>query len=108
MTDRLYYHDSYLTEFRARVVETSPDRLRIYLDRTAFYPTSGGQPFDIGKLGAVNVREVVDEDGRIAHQISAPLEAGPPSSTKRGCILAVCNKGSVAKSASCSCIGSRS
>ena len=79
MTDRLYYHDSYLTEFRARVVETSPDRLRIYLDRTAFYPTSGGQPFDIGKLGVVNVTDVVDEDGRIAHQLSAPLDAAEVS-----------------------------
>ena len=75
MTERLYYHDSYLTEFRARVIETSPDRLRIYLDRTAFYPTSGGQPFDTGKLGALDVIEVIDEDGRIAHQLSAPLEA---------------------------------
>jgi alanyl-tRNA synthetase len=75
VTDRLYYNDSYLTEFRARVLDTSPDRLRIYLDRTAFYPTSGGQPFDTGKLGAVDVTDVVDEDARIAHQVSAPLEA---------------------------------
>jgi alanyl-tRNA synthetase len=79
VTDRLYYHDSYLTEFRARVVETSPDRLRIYLDRTAFYPTSGGQPFDIGKLGGVHVTDVVDEDGRIAHQLSGPLETAEVS-----------------------------
>ncbi|HEV2689776.1 MAG TPA: DHHA1 domain-containing protein, partial [Bryobacteraceae bacterium] len=74
MTDRLYYHDSYLTEFRARVVEASPDGLRVYLDRTAFYPTSGGQPFDTGKLGGVAVSEVMDEDdGRIAHRLAAPL-----------------------------------
>jgi alanyl-tRNA synthetase len=75
VTDRLYYHDSYLSEFRARVIETSPDGLRIYLDRSAFYPTSGGQPFDTGKLGGVDVNEVVDEDGRVAHQVSAPLDA---------------------------------
>lgn len=73
MTDRLYYHDSYLTEFRARVVDASPDGLRVYLDQTAFYPTSGGQPFDTGKLGGIFVSEVVDEDGRIAHQLAAPL-----------------------------------
>jgi alanyl-tRNA synthetase len=75
VTDRLYYNDSYLTEFPARVVDKSPDGLRIYLDRTAFYPTSGGQPFDIGKVGGVDVIEVVDEDGRIAHQVAAPVQA---------------------------------
>ena len=77
MTDRLYYNDSYLTEFRARVVDTSPDRLRIYLDRTAFYPTSGGQPFDTGKLAGVEVKEVVDEDGRIAHRATKIKTANP-------------------------------
>jgi alanyl-tRNA synthetase len=73
VTDRLYYHDSYLTEFRARVVDTGPDRQRVYLDRTAFYPTSGGQPFDVGTLDGVTVNDVVDEDGRIAHVLGAPL-----------------------------------
>jgi len=75
MTDRLYYQDSYLTEFRARVVEASPDQLRVYLDRTAFYPTSGGQPFDLGELGGVEVAEVIDEEERIVHVLRAPLAA---------------------------------
>lgn len=75
MTERLYYRDSYLTEFRARVVDASPDRQRIYLDRTAFYPTSGGQPFDIGRLGGSPVIEVIDEGDRIAHVVSQPLTA---------------------------------
>jgi alanyl-tRNA synthetase len=73
MTERLYYQDSYLQEFRARVIETSPDRQRIYLDQTAFYPASGGQPFDTGQLGGVEVIEVVDEDQRIAHVLARPL-----------------------------------
>src|SRR5579863_2795696 len=73
MTQRLYYQDSYLIEFRARVVDTSPDQQRIYLDRTAFYPTSGGQPFDTGELGGVSVVEVIDEGDRIAHVLSKPL-----------------------------------
>ena len=73
MTDRLYYRDSYLTEFQASVVDTSDDRTTIYLDRTAFYPTSGGQPFDLGKLGGIPVTEVFDEDHRVAHRLSAPL-----------------------------------
>ena len=73
MTERLYYRDSYLTEFRARVVDASPDHTRIYLDRTAFYPTSGGQPFDTGQLGGLAVVEVIDEGDRIAHVLSDPL-----------------------------------
>jgi len=73
MTERLYYTDSYLTEFQARVTDASPDRMRIYLDRTAFYPTSGGQPFDLGTLGGIPVTEIADDDDRIAHLLSAPL-----------------------------------
>ena len=73
MTERLYYNDSYLADFRARVVDASPDRTRVYLDRTAFYPTSGGQPFDTGKLGSVDVIEVVDEDDRIVHVLGTAL-----------------------------------
>jgi alanyl-tRNA synthetase len=78
MTDRLYYHDSYLTDFRARVVDvspdaTSPDRRRVYLDRTAFYPTSGGQPFDTGELAGFKVLEVIDEGDRIAHLLDGAL-----------------------------------
>ncbi len=75
MTERLYYHDSYLSEFRARVVDASPDRQRIYLDRTAFYPTSGGQPFDTGQLDGRTVIEVIDEGDRIAHVLSEGLTA---------------------------------
>ena len=75
MTERLYYQDCYLREFQARVVETADDGLRVYLDRTAFYPTSGGQPFDLGSLGGVAVREVIDEEDRIAHVMDAPLAA---------------------------------
>ena len=71
MTERLYYQDCYLREFRARVVETADDGRRVYLDRTAFYPTSGGQPFDLGTLGGVAVREVIDEEDRIAHVLDA-------------------------------------
>ena len=55
MTERLYYADCYLREFDARVVEAADNGRRVYLDRTAFYPTSGGQPFDLGTLGGVAV-----------------------------------------------------
>ena len=72
MTDRLYYTDPYLRAFDATVarVERRDDRLVVTLDRTAFYPTSGGQPFDTGTLGALRVVDVVDEeDGSIAHVV---------------------------------------
>jgi alanyl-tRNA synthetase len=73
MTERLYYTDSYLREFTARVVERSADGLTLYLDRTAFYPASGGQPFDTGVIAGVRVVDVVDEDERIAHRVASPV-----------------------------------
>ena len=51
MTERLYYTDAYLRAFDARIVDRAEDGRTVYLDRTAFYPTSGGQPFDTGTLG---------------------------------------------------------
>jgi alanyl-tRNA synthetase len=84
MTERLYYTDSYLTEFDARIVETSDDGRRVYLDCTAFYPTSGGQPFDVGTLNGAAVVDVVDEGDQIAHVLNAPLSgAGPRPASGR-------------------------
>ncbi|MGP8246561.1 MAG: alanyl-tRNA editing protein [Bryobacteraceae bacterium] len=77
MTERLYYTDSYLREFTANLVETSPDGLTAYLDRTAFYPASGGQPFDTGSIGGIPVIEVVDEEERVGHRLAAPVAPGP-------------------------------
>lgn len=84
MTERLYYHDSFLREFEAQVVSCEPDpnargkRWRVVLDRTAFYPTSGGQPHDTGKIGGASVVEVADsEDGeKVVHYTSAEVPAG--------------------------------
>ena len=77
MTERIYYTDSYLRDFPASVVETSPDGLAVYLDRTAFYPASGGQPFDTGVIGRAAVVEVIDEGERIAHRVASPVAVGP-------------------------------
>jgi len=66
-TTRLYYTDSYITSFDARVVDIADDGRRVYLDRTAFYPTSGGQPNDLGVLGGGIVTDIIDEGDRIAH-----------------------------------------
>jgi len=83
MTDRLYYHDSFLYDFDARVVEAldSNGRTAIVLDRTAFYPTSGGQVHDLGMLTAdgqqIAITQVADEeDGRVLHFASEPLAVG--------------------------------
>jgi alanyl-tRNA synthetase len=75
MTDRIYYTDPYTRDFEAAVIDRLDGSRRIYLDRTAFYPTSGGQPFDTGELGGVRVTDVVDEGDRIAHLLDAPLVA---------------------------------
>jgi alanyl-tRNA synthetase len=76
VTERLYYQDCYLREFRAQVVEAADGGRRVYLDRTAFYPTSGGQPFDSGTLGGARVIEVIDEEERVAHVLDAPITMG--------------------------------
>jgi alanyl-tRNA synthetase len=75
MTERLYYGDSYLREFRARVMESSDDGRVVYLDRSAFYPTSGGQPHDTGSIAGVTVVDVVDEGERIAHRTEQAVNA---------------------------------
>lgn len=62
---RLYYIDAYAADFSATVVSIDGDR--VVLDRTAFYPTSGGQPFDVGTLGGTEVTDVVDDDTSIVH-----------------------------------------
>ncbi len=70
MTERLYYTDPYRRTFEATIqrVEPREGRLIVVLDRTAFYPTSGGQPFDTGVLGPWRVVDVADEDdGTISH-----------------------------------------
>ncbi len=84
MTERLYYQGSFVREFDAQVVSCEPEgdgenaRWRVILDRTAFYPTSGGQPHDTGKLGDANVVEVVDAgDGKeVVHYTSSPVRPG--------------------------------
>jgi alanyl-tRNA synthetase len=77
MAERLYYSDAYCTAFDARVVErlTLAGLPAVVLDRTAFYPTSGGQPHDTGTLNGIVVVEVVEreEDHAVIHRLEAPL-----------------------------------
>ncbi|MCL4524588.1 MAG: DHHA1 domain-containing protein [Acidobacteria bacterium] len=80
MTERLYYTDSFLREFEARVISCGPGaagKFHVVLDRTAFYPTSGGQPNDTGRLCEASVLEVVErEDGAIVHVTDLALALG--------------------------------
>lgn len=73
MTERLYYNDAALRRFSATITALAGDGRVVYLDRTAFYPTSGGQPHDLGTLADVAITDVVDEDERIAHHLAAPI-----------------------------------
>ncbi len=77
MTERLYYLDSRLSRFEAVITEIREEGRRVVLDRTAFYPTSGGQPHDLGTLNGVRVLDVVDEELAIVHVLESPLAAGP-------------------------------
>lgn len=93
MTDRLYYQDSFLYDFDAEVREvTETPRPALVLDRTAFYPASGGQIFDTGTIAPVadpsassRVREVAErEDGNVVHYLEAPIKNLQPGARIRG------------------------
>jgi alanyl-tRNA synthetase len=92
-THRIYYDDAYVKEFDARVVHCEllpPDvnagitaqALGLILDRTAFYPSSGGQPNDLGKIGDANVLDVRDDGDEIIHVV----DRRPGSPDVLGCI----------------------
>lgn len=77
-TERIYYREPDVLEFSALAIAyQADDPCRVILDRTAFYPTSGGQPHDTGWLGEVAVRDVVAEADQIIHHLAEPLELGP-------------------------------
>ncbi len=71
MTERLYYHDSSILTFKAKVtgIDRVEDHFRVRLDQTAFYPTSGGQLFDTGNLSGTTVIEVMEEGGEVYHRL---------------------------------------
>lgn len=89
MTVRLYYDDAYRTRFEARVVAREDGGRRLYLDQSAFYPTSGGQPHDLGTLAGVAVTDVVDEGERVAHVMAVPVAGDVDEGVIEGVIKGV-------------------
>jgi len=82
MNDRLYYNDPYLVQFTAHVLTQQTDdagRAYVVLDQTAFYPTGGGQPCDLGEINGIAVTGVEEQAGAIRHYLAAPL---PPDTTR--------------------------
>ncbi|MUK87916.1 alanyl-tRNA editing protein [Ornithinibacillus sp. L9] len=76
-SEKLYYQDQYITSFTANVLKSEIDdqgRYYVVLDQTAFYPTGGGQPHDLGMLNDINVYGVEEIEGEIRHFTEEPIE----------------------------------
>lgn len=78
ITNRLYYDNAYLTQFDATVVAVreKDGGCEVALDQSAFYPTSGGQPYDTGTLGGLRVTDVTVEDNIVWHRVEGALSIG--------------------------------
>jgi len=83
VTELLYLRDAYLRSFSATVAETEGDT-SVRLDRTAFYPTGGGQPHDTGRLGGAAVVDVVKRGEAVWHVLDGPVP--PVGATVEGVI----------------------
>lgn len=69
-TELLFLRDAYLRAFDATVIAVAEDDFRVALDRTAFYPTGGGQPHDTGALGGLRVADVKKDGDEVWHTLS--------------------------------------
>ena len=78
MTEKLYYTDSHIHEFSARVLscEKAKKGFAVVLDKTAFFPEGGGQPADTGLIGPAAVRDVQEQNGEILHYTDQALTSG--------------------------------
>ena len=78
MTEKLYYADSHLFTFSARVLrcEETAGGITAVLDKTAFFPEGGGQAADTGFIGSVRVRDVQEKGGEILHYLESPVPVG--------------------------------
>ena len=79
MTEKLYYKDSYIKEFKGTVIECRATDIgfAVILDKTAFFPEGGGQYADTSKIGSVNVLDVkISKDGIITHYTDGEVTVG--------------------------------
>lgn len=78
MTEKLYYKDSYMSNFTASVLKCRAydGGFAVFLDRTAFFPEGGGQSADTGSIGTAHVFDVQEKDGIITHYTDTALEEG--------------------------------
>lgn len=76
---KLYFYDSYVTEFHANIIQVIPyeDKFAIILDKSYFYPESGGQPSDLGTINDVEIEYVAEENGNVLHITQSQLSTGP-------------------------------
>ena len=78
MTRRLYHEDSTIRDFEGTVLHSieRDGATWVELDRTAFYPGGGGQPADRGRLDALSVVDVSEDEGRVWHRVEGALAPG--------------------------------
>ena len=76
---KLYYYDSYVTEFQANIIDVIPyeNKHALILDKSYFYPESGGQPADTGTINDTEVIYVTESHGNILHIVQNQLSIGP-------------------------------
>lgn len=80
IADKLYYEDAYKQTFSTKIIKeakTDDGQTYIVLEKTAFYPTGGGQPYDTGTIDGIRVVHVEDTDGEIRHFLERPLSDSP-------------------------------
>ena len=76
MENKIFYQDAFIKSFTAQVVDQGKDKegkYYIVLNQTAFYPTGGGQPHDIGTIENIKVLNVEEVDGEVRHYLESEV-----------------------------------
>ncbi|MCF0138045.1 MAG: alanyl-tRNA editing protein [Oscillospiraceae bacterium] len=78
MTEKLYYTDSFIKKFTAKVLSCRETKagFEVILDRTAFFPEGGGQSADTGKIGGAQVADAHERNGEVIHYVNQALSEG--------------------------------